>query len=118
MHFPDGRSFLLLACRSSKIVFARDVHGTSTPSAAMSTSHFPLVVIQMPDRSGWRPSGVRGVGAFRFGLPSAVRGMFGVGNPIHCAAAVADSTAHSAAATSVVRVFGLMARKDTPRLAA
>src|SRR5215467_15568394 len=116
MHFPDGRSFPLLACRSSKIVFARDVHGTSTPSAAMSTSHFPLVVIQMPDRSGWRPSGVLGAGALRFGLPSAVLGMFGVGNPIHCAAAVADRTAQ-AAATSVVRIFGLMARKDTPRLA-
>src|SRR5215813_1885737 len=114
MHFPDGRSFPLFAWRSSKIALARGVQGTSTPSAAISTSHLPLLVCQMPERSGWRPSGVLGAGALRFGLPSAVRGMFGVGNPIHCAAAVADRSAQ-AAATSVVRIFGLMARKDTPR---
>src|SRR6516165_653218 len=110
MHFPDGRSLPLFACRSSKIAFARGVHGTSTPSAAMLTSHLPLVVCQIPERSGW-PSRVRGAGAFRLGFPSAVRGMFGVGYPIHCAAAESDTAlAHArtaAAHTRTTRLNGM-----------
>src|SRR5213594_3786176 len=37
-----------------------------------------------PDKSGL-PSGVRGAGAARFGLPSSLRGMPGVGCFNHCA---------------------------------
>src|SRR5262245_18758072 len=78
MHRPDGRSFPLFACRSSNIAFAAGVHGTLMPSAAMFTSHLPVVVTQMPERSGC-PSGAFGAGAFRFGWPFASRGMPGVG---------------------------------------
>src|SRR5215467_1632744 len=74
MHLPDGRSLPLLAWRSSNSAFAAGVHGTTTPSASMFTSHLPLVVIQMPDRSGC-PSGAFGAGALRFGWPFGRRGM-------------------------------------------
>jgi len=38
----------------------------------------------MPDKSGL-PSGVRGVGALRFGLPSGPFGTYGFGYNGHCA---------------------------------
>src|SRR5215467_13743833 len=104
MHLPDGRSLPLLACRSSNRAFAAGVHGTTTPSASMLTSHLPLVVIQMPDRSGC-PSAAFGAGALRFGWPFGRRGMPGVGYPIHCAAAVAESTAQSASVSSEMPVL-------------
>src|SRR6266852_9184132 len=52
------------------------------------------ILCHKPDRS-ILPSGVRGAGAVRFGLPSGVRGMPGVGCFSHCAAsgvASADKT--------------------------
>src|SRR6185503_7677332 len=54
----------------------------------------PGRAVQGPDRSIW-PSAARGAGAARFGLPSAVRGIFGVGWLSHCAlagSATADET--------------------------
>lgn len=47
-----------------------------------------LASCQMPERSGL-PSGVLGTGAERFGFPSLVRGIPGVGKSIHCAEALA-----------------------------
>src|SRR4029434_7544077 len=51
--------------------------------------------VQGPDRSIW-PSAARGAGAARFGLPSDVRGIFGVGWLSHWAlagsATAADDT--------------------------
>src|SRR5579871_3931499 len=44
-----------------------------------------------PDRSGL-PSGIRGTGAVRFGFPSAVRGMPGVGKFSHWARAATVNT--------------------------
>src|SRR4030095_11092139 len=46
------------------------------------------LMFQMPDRWGLA-SGVLGAGAVRFGLPSGVRGMPGVGSLSHCAVAPA-----------------------------
>src|SRR6476646_1596371 len=43
---------------------------------------FPAAVCHTPDKSGL-PSGVRGTGAVRFGFPSAVRGIPGVGKLSH-----------------------------------
>src|SRR5438552_9596162 len=45
-------------------------------------------VIQSPERSGF-PSAFLGAGADRLGLPSAIRGMPGVGYLSHCAAGAA-----------------------------
>src|SRR2546421_3092238 len=45
---------------------------------------------QIPERSGL-PSGVRGVGASRFGLPSAVLGTSEVGKDGHCIAPVSET---------------------------
>src|SRR5262245_44747659 len=53
-----------------------------------------MTFCQRPDRSGL-PSAVLGVGAVRFGLPSAVRGTPGVGNDGHCAASDADAMVRS-----------------------
>src|ERR1041384_2136747 len=61
-----------------------------------------LSVFQMPERSGF-PSAVCGTGAFRLGLPSAVRGVPGSGTLIHCADAVAAVAPTNASATSPPR---------------
>ncbi|HKE82693.1 MAG TPA: hypothetical protein VKB50_03025, partial [Vicinamibacterales bacterium] len=49
----------------------------------------PPARIQMPEKSTL-PSAVRGVGASRFGLPSAARGTPGVVYDGHCANSVGD----------------------------
>src|SRR5689334_269098 len=121
MHLPDGRSLPLLAWRSSKSAFARGVQGTSTPSTAMLTSHFPLVVCQMPDKSGC-PSGALGAGALRFGLPLGSRGMPGVGYPIHCPAAMPNAMSAISriergkhTAMSARKLGGMRAGNSAPR---
>ena len=50
-----------------------------------------------PDKSGL-PSGVLGAGAARFGLPSAVRGIPGVGQSSHCAPNETGSSNNAASA--------------------
>src|SRR5215831_9458988 len=55
-------------------------------SAAIFIRYLPALMPQTPDKSGF-PSEVRGAGAFRFGLPSGVRGVPGVGYAIHWAQA-------------------------------
>src|SRR5437868_14793883 len=56
---------------------------------------------QIPVRSGL-PSAIFGAGAVRFGLPSGVRGTFGVLLASHCAE---TATVNSAANAIVTRVF-------------
>src|SRR5262249_4730603 len=51
----------------------------------MLRSYLREILCQIPDRSGL-PSVVRGAGAVRSGLRSAVRGMLGVGWSTHCPA--------------------------------
>src|SRR6185369_9595987 len=53
-------------------------------SAAMLREYFGDTFNHRPERSGL-PSGARGAGALRFGLPSAVRGRPAVGCVNHCA---------------------------------
>src|SRR5689334_19411389 len=52
----------------------------------MLARYLPVAATQIPLRSDV-PSGVRGAGAERFGLPSLVRGIPGVGTCTHWAAA-------------------------------
>src|ERR1700681_2358010 len=67
-------------------------------SAAMLREYFGEILSHRPERSGL-PSGARGAGATRFGLPSAVRGVPGVGWFNHCAA----SGALNATVTTAIR---------------
>src|ERR1700682_2933553 len=71
--------------RSSKSALAQGWNGTSSGfmSAARLWTYLPLGS-QMPDRSAW-PSGNRGAGAERLGLPSGVRGTAVGGTFTHCA---------------------------------
>src|SRR5437016_14042879 len=55
----------------------------------MLTAYLLPLGSQIPDRSGW-PSGNRGAGAERFGLPSGARGIAGAGTFTHCACAGAQ----------------------------
>src|SRR5215472_12593531 len=57
---------------------------------------------QIPDKSGL-PSAARGAGAFRFGLPSDVRGVPGSGMDSHCAAAL-SAIAHTKNANPSMRL--------------
>ena len=50
----------------------------------MSTAYLFPLGSQIPDKSGC-PSGNRGAGAERFGLPSGARGMAEAGTFTHCA---------------------------------
>ena len=79
-----GSSFELLRVRSSKTSFAHAWKGN-----CLSPAFIPLAMLnrgrvdcQIPDRSGL-PSAARGGRAERFGLPSADRGIPGVGYPCH-----------------------------------
>ena len=58
--------------------------------------------IQMPEKSTL-PSAVRGAGASRFGVPSALRGTPGVGYEGHCAPIEGASVAISSAVTPAVK---------------
>src|SRR5215471_20118510 len=62
----------------------------------MLRAYLGEIRFQRPERSGW-PSGARGAGAARFGLPSGVRGTPGVGRFSHCAAKGAANAPASAA---------------------
>src|ERR1700683_1556818 len=62
--------------------------------------------LQSPDRSGLL-SGVRGAGAVRFGLPSAVLGIPGVLKLSHCADSEAGSS-HKAVAIMVLCIKVLL----------
>ena len=57
----------------------------------------------MPEKSTF-PSGVRGAGASRIGLPSAVRGTPGVGYDGHCALNEADMAARTAITPAVILI--------------
>jgi hypothetical protein len=59
----------------------------------------------MPERSGL-PSRALGVGADRFGLPSAVLGTSGVGYDGHCAATDAEAMMTNATVGASRRVIG------------
>ena len=56
----------------------------------------------MPERSGF-PSGAFGVGASRFGFPSAARGTLGVGYEGHCAPSDAERLAKTETAATTNR---------------
>src|SRR4051812_6231788 len=74
--------------------------GSSEPQTSESGSclaQLVLAVSQSPVKSGL-PSGVRGAGADRFGLPSAVFGTLAVGYFSHCAERAADQPRQEAAA--------------------
>src|SRR6266545_270959 len=58
-------------------------HGCALAGSASVSGTGPF---HIPVRSGWPPV-PRGAGAVRFGLPSDLRGMFGVGRSSHWAAA-------------------------------
>src|SRR5206468_12502717 len=70
----------------------------------MLRAYFGEILFHRPERSGL-PSGVRGAGAARFGLLSAVRGMPGVGCVSHCAAAGVDSAVSSIAKATVFMAY-------------
>src|SRR5215510_16290457 len=74
------------SARWSTSVLAQGINGTSPGlrSAAMSRMYLALPDSQTPEKSGW-PSGDRGAGAERFGLPSAPRGIPAEGIFTHCA---------------------------------
>src|SRR5215471_11257422 len=83
-HQPVGSSLLSV---SRRCLYSSAPHGVIGAPSFRSFARSPMYrvcVIQMPDKSGL-PSGCLGAGAVRFGLPSAVRGMPGVGYLIHCA---------------------------------
>jgi hypothetical protein len=66
-----------------------------------------LSALQNPDKSGL-PSVVRGAAAFRFGLPSGVRGVPESGIEHHCAAAVpAIAQFNDASATTALPLAGI-----------
>src|SRR6266850_41375 len=72
--------------------------------------------LQMPDRSGL-PSAVRGAGATRLGVPSARRGVPGVGYLSHWAAAVVGSSdAERARAAALNRPVDLMDPPSAPTI--
>src|SRR5438552_13583138 len=73
------------SARSATSVLAQGINGTSPGlrSAAMSRMYLALPDSQTPDRSGW-PSGARGAGAERLGLPSSPLGIPPVGTFTHC----------------------------------
>src|SRR5215468_5437987 len=89
---PFGRQFVPGLSRprfaKERLTFSTAQGRTSVGlrSAAIFMRYLPALMPQTPDKSGF-PSEVRGAGAFRFGLPSGVRGMPGVGYLIHCAGA-------------------------------
>ena len=68
---------------------------------------------QIPDRSGL-PSGSRGAGAERLGLPSAVRGTVDAGTLLHCAAAGEAQT--SARIVSCDQAFTSASSRKAPGL--
>src|SRR5262245_11351664 len=77
------------------------VGGGGAPAARPRPPPPPPARIQIPEKSTF-PSAVRGVGASRTGLPSAVRGTPGVGYDAHCAPNVDDTaTAMATAALSL-----------------
>jgi hypothetical protein len=80
--------------RSSKSAFAQGWNGTSSglESAEISRAYLLSFGDHTPVKSGV-PSGNRGVGADRSGLPSAVRGIFATGTFVHCADAEGAATA-------------------------
>jgi hypothetical protein len=77
--------------------------GSSGPQTSDSGScarpHIVSAVSQMPENSGL-PSGLRGAGAARLGLPSAVRGTPAVGYFSHWPNTVGDSTTRTVIATT------------------
>src|SRR5215472_3838065 len=92
---PFGRQFVPGLSRprfaKERVTFSMAQGWTSVGlrSAAIFIKYLPALTPHTPDKSGF-PSAVRGAGAFRFGLPSAVRGMPGGGVVIHCAGAGAE----------------------------
>src|SRR6266851_7373998 len=77
--------------------------GATIPSIPPATPAGSGCDTQIPERSGL-PSGVRGTGADRFGRPSAVRGIFGLGSLGHCAPAGSDvATTTIAIADNIAR---------------
>src|SRR5262249_19534170 len=72
------------------------------PSGARFSFHRMLSARQMPDKSAL-PSAARGAGAFKFGLPSDVRGVPGSGMDSHCAAAL-SAIAHIKNASPAMRL--------------
>src|ERR1700674_4352685 len=90
---PGGKQFALgsspscdPSARSAASALAQGWYGMSSAlrSAARFTAYLLPLGSQIPDRSGW-PSGVRGAGADRFGLPSGPRGIERAGTFTHCA---------------------------------
>ena len=74
-------------------------HGCKAAGSGRATTFSPF---HTPDRSGL-PSGARGAGALRFGLPSAVRGMPGVLRSSHWASAgIVPTTRTSAARNNLI----------------
>src|SRR5688572_28154150 len=74
----------------------------SVPQANSLVHGIFLADCQIPEKSG-RPSGSRGAGALRFGLPSAVRGTPGVGRNTHCPDASGDTVMTNATAVNNAR---------------
>src|SRR5207237_5955612 len=74
------------SARSSTSALAHGINGTSPGlrSAAISRMYLAPPDSQTPDRSGW-PSGDRGAGAERLGLPSGPLGILSVGTFTHWA---------------------------------
>src|SRR5215471_17417844 len=71
----------------------------------LSASHGILAADnQMPEKSGL-PSGCFGAGAFMFGLPSAVRGTFGVGYLSHCACDARGADSRATATDTAIAAF-------------
>src|SRR5260370_39727821 len=91
----DGSSFECTpVLRSSNSAFAQGRNGTflifRSKAKFCGRPPYLLAGVQTPDRSGL-PSGNRGEGAVRFGLPSRVRGILAGGTFAHCASRAAHS---------------------------
>src|SRR5262245_40392502 len=86
---PSGRQFVSgssrqcnPAARSSKIALADGWNGTGSFRSFVRSLKYPIGGFQTPEKSGL-PSGKRGAGADRSGLPSVVRGIALAGTLLH-----------------------------------
>ena len=73
------------------------------------------VTVQTPEKSGW-PSPPRGAGAARFGFPSEVRGISGVGWLSHCASAGHAPGTNETTTAMVRATFMFISKPSSPAL--
>src|SRR5262245_15398548 len=85
------------------MALAAGLNGTGSFRSLARSLKYPVGGFQTPDKSGF-PSGKRGAGAARFGLPSGVRGIVLGGSLVHNTCATSDSD-DSNKATRTGKIF-------------